>query len=395
MFDKNKIKKETGIIGNSLLIEEILEMIIQISPVDISVLITGESGTGKELIAKAIHKYSRRYSKSLVTVNCGAIPEGIIESELFGHKKGSFTGANEEKTGYFEEADGGTIFLDEIGEMPLGTQVKLLRVLESGEFMKVGDSKSRKVDVRVVAATNKNLLEESNNGNFRRDLYFRLRTVNINVPNLRSRFEDLYDLIDRFSLLFSKSNDIIFRGFSKDAISLMKQYDWPGNIRELKNFVESVIILEKGNKISSEIISKHLKNLYNYNDKENKSLPIPLDKTTSQAEREIILQQLFLLRQEISSIKKTIEKDKNNEIRVLSDPNNLNQINDIDNIKKLINENRIGELGINELEKELIVKTLEKFNNNRRKTSKVLGLSERTLYRKINQYNIEKNNENE
>ena len=395
MFDKNKIKKETGIIGNSLLIEEILEMIIQISPVDISVLITGESGTGKELIAKAIHKYSRRYSKSLVTVNCGAIPEGIIESELFGHKKGSFTGANEEKTGYFEEADGGTIFLDEIGEMPLGTQVKLLRVLESGEFMKVGDSKSRKVDVRVVAATNKNLLEESNNGNFRRDLYFRLRTVNINVPNLRSRFEDLYDLIDRFSLLFSKSNDIIFRGFSKDAISLMKQYDWPGNIRELKNFVESVIILEKGNKISAEIISKHLKNIYNYNDKENKSLPIPLDKTTSQAEREIILQQLFLLRQEISSIKKTIEKDKNNEIRVLSDPNNLNQINDIDNIKKLINENRIGELGINELEKELIVKTLEKFNNNRRKTSKVLGLSERTLYRKINQYNIEKNNENE
>ena len=393
MFDKEKIKKETGIIGNSLPIEEVLEMIIQISPVDISVLITGESGTGKELIAKAIHKYSRRYTKSLVTVNCGAIPEGIIESELFGHKKGSFTGATEEKTGYFEEANGGTIFLDEIGEMPLGTQVKLLRVLESGEFMKVGDSKSRKVDVRVVAATNKNLLEESNNGNFRRDLYFRLRTVNINVPNLRSRFEDFHDLIDRFSLLFSKSNDIIFRGFSKDAISLMKQYDWPGNIRELKNFVESVIILEKGNKISADIISKHLKNLLNDND--NKSLPVPLDKSSSQAEREVILQQLFVLRQEISSIKESIEKNKNNEIKVLSDPNNLNQINNIDNIKKVINDNMIGELGINELEKELIVKTLEKFNNNRRKTSKVLGLSERTLYRKINQYNIEKNNEDE
>ena len=393
MFDKEKIKKETGIIGNSLPIEEVLEMIIQISPVDISVLITGESGTGKELIAKAIHKYSRRYTKSLVTVNCGAIPEGIIESELFGHKKGSFTGATEEKTGYFEEANGGTIFLDEIGEMPLGTQVKLLRVLESGEFMKVGDSKSRKVDVRVVAATNKNLLEESNNGNFRRDLYFRLRTVNINVPNLRSRFEDFHDLIDRFSLLFSKSNDIVFRGFSKDAISLMKQYDWPGNIRELKNFVESVIILEKGNKISADIISKHLKNLLN--DYDNKSLPVPLDKSSSQAEREVILQQLFVLRQEISSIKESIEKNKNNEIKVLSDPNNLNQINNIDNIKKVINDNMIGELGINELEKELIIKTLEKFNNNRRKTSKVLGLSERTLYRKINQYNIEKNNENE
>ncbi len=393
MFDKEKIKKETGIIGNSLPIEEVLEMIIQISPVDISVLITGESGTGKELIAKAVHKYSRRYTKSLVTVNCGAIPEGIIESELFGHKKGSFTGATEEKTGYFEEANGGTIFLDEIGEMPLGTQVKLLRVLESGEFMKVGDSKSRKVDVRVVAATNKNLLEESNNGNFRRDLYFRLRTVNINVPNLRSRFEDFHDLIDRFSLLFSKSNDIVFRGFSKDAISLMKQYDWPGNIRELKNFVESVIILEKGNKISADIISKHLKNLLN--DYDNKSLPVPLDKSSSQAEREVILQQLFVLRQEISSIKESIEKNKNNEIKVLSDPNNLNQINNIDNIKKVINDNMIGELGINELEKELIIKTLEKFNNNRRKTSKVLGLSERTLYRKINQYNIEKNNENE
>jgi len=393
MFDKEKIKKETGIIGNSLPIEEVLEMIIQISPVDISVLITGESGTGKELIAKAVHKYSRRYTKSLVTVNCGAIPEGIIESELFGHKKGSFTGATEEKTGYFEEANGGTIFLDEIGEMPLGTQVKLLRVLESGEFMKVGDSKSRKVDVRVVAATNKNLLEESNNGNFRRDLYFRLRTVNINVPNLRSRFEDFHDLIDRFSLLFSKSNDIVFRGFSKDAISLMKQYDWPGNIRELKNFVESVIILEKGNKISADIISKHLKNLLN--DYDNKALPVPLDKSSSQAEREVILQQLFVLRQEISSIKESIEKNKNNEIKVLSDPNNLNQINNIDNIKKVINDNMIGELGINELEKELIIKTLEKFNNNRRKTSKVLGLSERTLYRKINQYNIEKNNENE
>ena len=393
MFDKEKIKKETGIIGNSLPIEEVLEMIIQISPVDISVLITGESGTGKELIAKAVHKYSRRYTKSLVTVNCGAIPEGIIESELFGHKKGSFTGATEEKTGYFEEANGGTIFLDEIGEMPLGTQVKLLRVLESGEFMKVGDSKSRKVDVRVVAATNKNLLEESKNGNFRRDLYFRLRTVNINVPNLRSRFEDFHDLIDRFSLLFSKSNDILFRGFSKDAISLMKQYDWPGNIRELKNFVESVIILEKGNKISADIISKHLKNLLNDND--DKSLPVPLDKSSSQAEREVILQQLFVLRQEISSIKESIEKNKNNEIKVLSDPNNLNQINNIDNIKKVINDNMIGELGINELEKELIIKTLEKFNNNRRKTSKVLGLSERTLYRKINQYNIEKNNEDE
>ena len=393
MFDNNKIKKETGIIGSSILMEEILEMIIQISPIDISVLITGESGTGKELIAKAIHRYSNRYSKSLVTVNCGAIPEGIIESELFGHKKGSFTGASEEKIGYFEEANGGTIFLDEIGEMPLGTQVKLLRVLESGEFMKVGDSKTKKVDVRVVAATNKNLLEESNNGNFRRDLYFRLRTVNINVPSLRSRFDDMEELIDRFALLFSKSNDIIFRGFTKDSISLMKQYEWPGNIRELKNFVESIIILEKGNKISAEIITKHLKNIIV--DNENVSLPIPVDKSSSQAEREIILQQLFLLRQEVNTLKESILNNNNKkEVPILTDNNNLNQINDVSNIKKLLNENIIGELGIIDIEKELITKTLEKFNNNRRKTAKVLGLSERTLYRKINQYNIEKNKEN-
>tara|TARA_A100001011_G_scaffold331856_1_gene358517 strand:- start:8759 stop:9943 length:1185 start_codon:yes stop_codon:yes gene_type:complete len=394
MFDNNKIKKETGIIGSSILMEEILEMIIQISPIDISVLITGESGTGKELIAKAIHRYSNRYSKSLVTVNCGAIPEGIIESELFGHKKGSFTGASEEKIGYFEEANGGTIFLDEIGEMPLGTQVKLLRVLESGEFMKVGDSKTKKVDVRVVAATNKNLLEESNNGNFRRDLYFRLRTVNINVPSLRSRFDDMEELIDRFALLFSKSNDIIFRGFTKDSISLMKQYEWPGNIRELKNFVESIIILEKGNKISAEIITKHLKNIIV--DNENVSLPIPVDKSSSQAEREIILQQLFLLRQEVNTLKESILNNNNKkEVPILTDNNNLNQINDVNNIKKLLNENIIGELGIIDIEKELITKTLEKFNNNRRKTAKVLGLSERTLYRKINQYNIEKNKEND
>jgi len=395
MLDKNKIKKETGIIGNSILIQEILQMIIQISPIDISVLITGESGTGKELIAKGIHRYSNRCSKSLVTVNCGAIPEGIIESELFGHKKGSFTGATEEKNGYFEEANGGTIFLDEIGEMPLATQVKLLRVLESGEFMKVGDSKTKKVNVRVVAASNKNLSEESKNGNFRKDLYFRLRTVSINVPSLKKRFEDLDELVERFSILFSKKNDIFFRGFSKDAISLMKQYDWPGNIRELKNFVESIIVLERGNKISSDIITKHLKIIIG--EENNSNLPIPIDKSTSQAERELILQQLFLLRKEIMDLKNNVTKSnyKKNEIPFITDKRILNEFDDISNIKSLLNKNVIGEFGINDLEKELIAKTLLKFNNNRRKTAKILGLSERTLYRKINQYNIEKNNENE
>jgi len=393
MLDKNKIKKETGIIGDSILIQEILEMIIQVSPIDISVLITGESGTGKELVAKAIHRYSNRYSKSLVTVNCGAIPEGIIESELFGHKKGSFTGATEEKIGYFEEANGGTIFLDEIGEMPLATQVKLLRVLESGEFMKVGDSKTKKVNVRVVAATNKKLSEECNNGNFRKDLYFRLRTVNINVPSLKKRFEDLDDLVERFSILFSKQNDILFRGFSKDAIMLMKQYDWPGNIRELRNFVESIIILERGNKISTDMITKHLKQIIG--EKNNLNLPIRIDKSIRQAESELILQQLFLLRKEIMELKNNVSKNdyNKNEVPLIANKRSLNEFDDIRNIKSLLNKSVIGEFSINDLEKELIAKTLLKFNNNRRKTAKILGLSERTLYRKINHYNIEKNDE--
>ena len=211
MSDLERVRRDSGIIGTSEGIEQVLEMIVQIAPVDISVLITGESGTGKEMVAKAIHKQSRRPSKPLVTVNCGAIPEGIIESELFGHKKGAFTGAAEDRKGYFEEADNGTVFLDEIGEMPVETQVKLLRVLESGEFMRVGDAKTRKVDVRMIAATNKNLAEESDKGRFRRDLYYRLRTVTIDVPPLRQRMEDIDLLTERFALLFSRSNDIVFR----------------------------------------------------------------------------------------------------------------------------------------------------------------------------------------
>jgi transcriptional regulator with GAF, ATPase, and Fis domain len=210
MSDLDRIRRISGILGTSSGIEQVLEMIGQVAPVDISVLITGESGTGKEVVARAVHKLSRRANNSLVVVNCGAIPAGIIESELFGHKKGAFTGASDDRKGYFEEADKGTIFLDEIGETPIETQVKLLRVLETGEFMRVGDSKSRKTDVRIIAATNKNLRQEADKGNFRRDLYYRLRTVTINLPPLRQRIEDLEELAERFALQFSRSNDIIF-----------------------------------------------------------------------------------------------------------------------------------------------------------------------------------------
>ena len=390
MSDLERVRRDSGIIGTSEGIEQVLEMIAQVAPVDISVLITGESGTGKEMVAKAMHKQSRRSSKSLVTVNCGAIPEGIIESELFGHKKGAFTGAAEDRKGYFEEADNGTVFLDEIVEMPVGTQVKLLRVLESGEFMRVGDAKTRKVDVRMIAATNKNLAEETDKGRFRRDLYYRLRTVTIDVPPLRQRLEDIDLLTERFALLFSRSNDIVFRGFSTDAIRVMKQYDWPGNIRELRNFVESVILLEKGNKISSEMVLKHLEPMVGGT---SSNLPVPVDKSSGQAERELILQQLLFLRQDMREIKGLFsgnQIDRSGEVGYIDSGGGLNFRALEGDVGNLIKSAAIGDMSVKDLEAELISRTLKKFNNNRRKTARALGISERTLYRKINDYGLEK-----
>ena len=390
MSNLERVRRDSGIIGTSEGIEQVLEMIVQVAPVDISVLITGESGTGKEMVAKAMHKQSRRSSKSLVTVNCGAIPEGIIESELFGHKKGAFTGAAEDRKGYFEEADNGTVFLDEIGEMPVETQVKLLRVLESGEFMRVGDAKTRKVDVRMITATNKNLAEESDKGRFRRDLYYRLRTVTIDAPPLRQRLEDIDLLTERFALLFSRSNDIVFRGFSSDAIRVMKQYDWPGNIRELRNFVESVILLEKGNKISSEMVLKHLEPMVGGT---SSNLPVPVDKSSGQAERELILQQLLFLRQDMREIKGLFsggQIDRSGEVGYIDSGGGLNFRALEGDVGNLLKSAAIGDMSVKDLEVELISRTLKKFNNNRRKTARALGISERTLYRKINDYELEK-----
>jgi DNA-binding NtrC family response regulator len=368
-------------------------MMGQVAPVDISVLITGESGTGKEVVARAVHKLSRRASNPLVIVNCGAIPAGIIESELFGHKKGSFTGASEDRKGYFEEADNGTIFMDEIGETPLETQVKLLRVLESGEFMRVGDSKTRKTDVRIIAATNKNLRQEAEKGNFRRDLYYRLRTVTIDLPPLRQRVEDLEPLAERFALQFSRSNDIIFRGFTSDAYQVMKQYDWQGNIRELRNFVESIILLERGNRISSELVLKHLAVPA---EESSHNLPVLVDKSSSQAERELILQQLLFLRQDMRDLKASLSNeslDRSGEIGTLQPRSALDSmvVSPTGEIQvEAIKSASIGDVSMKELEKEMIIRTLKKFENNRRKTAELLGISERTLYRKINEYGIEK-----
>ena len=400
MIDIQKIKKQSGIIGSSDEIIQVLEMICQVAPVDISVLISGESGAGKEIVARAIHKTSKRSNQSLVVVNCGAIPEGIIESELFGHKKGSFTGAGIDKKGYFEEANKGTIFLDEIGEAPLETQVKLLRVLENGEFMRVGEASTRKTDVRLIAATNKDLHQMVSNGEFRQDLYFRLKTVTVDIPPLRKRIQDISAFVERFSLEFTRSNDIRYRGFTPEAIRLMKRYDWPGNVRELKHFIEKIIVLNKGERISVENVQKELFDSSIANTSKNSALPVIVHNTTNKAEIDLILRQLFMLKQDTEWIQNLILNSKVSN----RSPESIKDIGEIvkgnislpEKSMEIIEENRyfinssaIGDFSIKELEKEAIVRTLKFFNNNRRKTARSLGLSERTLYRKIDEYGLE------
>ena len=398
--DLQRLQKQSGIIGTSEKIYEVLGMIAQVAPVDISVLVTGESGCGKEIIARSIHKHSKRSQTPMVIVNCGAIPEGIIESELFGHKKGSFTGASDDRKGYFEQANKGTIFLDEIGEAPLETQVKLLRVLETGEFMRVGDSKIKRTDVRVIAATNKNLPDLVKKDQFRQDLYYRLKTVNIHIPALRERVEDINPFVERFALEFTRSNEIRYRGFMPDAIRVMKQYDWPGNVRELKNFVEKIMVLEKGERITADMVNRELTDVINEPFMENERLPIAINKTSEQAEIDIILRQLFSLKQDTELIRAILSSDNeksflnvnpmlpSEELKVISPVADTNMEVTEDG-QPLIRDDAIGEILMKDLEKEAIIRTLRFFNNNRRKTARSLGVSERTLYRKIEDYKLE------
>ena len=398
--DLQRLQKQSGIIGTSEKIYEVLGMIAQVAPVDISVLVTGESGCGKEIIARSIHKHSKRSQTPIVIVNCGAIPEGIIESELFGHKKGSFTGASDDRKGYFEQANKGTIFLDEIGEAPLETQVKLLRVLETGEYMRVGDSKIRRTDVRVIAATNKNLSKLVKKDHFRQDLFYRLKTVNIHIPALRERVEDINPFVERFALEFTRSNEIRYRGFMPDAIRVMKQYDWPGNVRELKNFVEKIMVLERGDRITADMVNRELADVINEPFMENDRLPIAINKTSEQAEIDIILRQLFSLKQDTELIRAILSSDNeksflnvnpilpSDDLKIISpiaDPN----MEVTEDGQPLIRDDAIGEILMKDLEKEAIIRTLRFFNNNRRKTAKSLGVSERTLYRKIEDYKLE------
>jgi len=397
IVDVNKIKKSVGMIGESIQIEEMCTLIGQVANTDISVLITGESGSGKEMVAKALHKNSKRKFESLITVNCAAIPSGIIESELFGHKKGSFTGASENRKGYFEAANKGTIFLDEIGELPLETQAKLLRVIEQGEFIKVGETKTEKVDVRIIAATNRKLSEEVRDKKFRQDLYFRLKTVSINAAPLREHISDLFLYIERFGLEFTAKNDIPFKGFSQEAIDLMKEYNWPGNVRELKNTIESLLAINRGERIKVDMVQKYLK-LESYNS--NDALPVPVNNNSDSIERELILKQLLFLRQDINELKQLFFSKKegepvlpsNKSLFVLPENNNVNENRDISNIDdgllKGIKDDVIGEITMDELEKEIIERTLKNCNGNRRKTANILDISERTLYRKLKEYEI-------
>lgn len=360
------------LLGNSIQIKEINEVIQQVAPTDISVLITGESGTGKELVANSIHSFSKRKDKPFITVNCGAIPEGIIESELFGHQKGAFTGAIESRSGYFEMADKGTIFLDEIGDMPLATQVKILRVLESGEFMKVGGSKKVFVDVRVIAATNKNLEVEVISKNFREDLYFRLRSVNINIPPLRERRTDIKVLFDKFVDDICNKNNIGFAGINDDALDYIVNYVWYGNVRELKNFCESILVLNPNKVIGIDDVKRNLHSV-NF---ETRPLPAIPKASRDLNEKDLIIRGLIELKTDILEVKDLIRN------------RNFDITDNMRNDGFYINKNEIELMNGEDIERELIKYLLKLHNWDVNKVSDNLSQSKRNIYRKINKYNI-------
>ncbi|MCX7876130.1 MAG: sigma-54 dependent transcriptional regulator [Melioribacteraceae bacterium] len=363
-----EFQNKFGIIGRSKEIKDLISIIMQVAQSDISVLITGESGVGKEVFARAIHGSSKRANKELVSVNCGAIPESLLESELFGHKKGSFTGAIDDRKGYFEIANNGTLFLDEIAEMALTTQVKLLRVLETQEFMKIGSETVTKVDVRIIAATNKDLQKEVDAKRFRHDLYFRLKAVTITIPPLRNRKSDIIELANHFLNQFSINNKTKSFVLTKDAEEILVNYYWPGNIRELKNVIETAAALSRNEILDANSFLPLLSIIDSHD--ENRNLPVFVNKPADQVDREMIYRALIEIKKDLMDLKAIALQNQND-------------------FSKNFNNNNVSEIiPINNLEKDAIVNALNFTKNNKRKAAALLGISERTLYRKINEYGI-------
>lgn len=355
------------------------------APTNVAVLIEGESGSGKELAAKALHEQSPRQGKVMFTVNCGAIPEGILESELFGHQRGAFTGAVESRKGYFELADGSSLFLDEIGEMPLSTQVKVLRVLEQKEFMRVGGGAYRDVDVRIIAATNKNLNEEVKAGNFREDLYYRLNAVRIVIPPLRVRPEDIPELLDKFADEFCQQNKIQFEGFTDEAMEILQRMEWPGNARELRNFVQSIIVLQRGRRIDDSVLDEFLERQQTV----SRSLPVPTGIPADRVERELIYQVLLELKSDMNQIKQLLYSQLV-QPKSWGDWKQSPPVLAVDPEQEVRPDEEIRSL--EEAERDLISRALEKTNWSKRKAAQILGISERTLYRKIKDYGLQEKN---
>lgn len=414
MLDIQTLKQRFGIIGFSPRLDRAIDVARQVAPTDITVLITGESGTGKEVFPKIIHQLSARKHGPYIAVNCGAIPEGTIDSELFGHEKGAFTGAHDARKGYFEVVNGGTIFLDEVAELPLLTQVRLLRVLESGEFIRVGSSKVQKTDVRVVAATNVNLQEALATGKFREDLFYRLNTVPIHVPPLRERRDDIVLLFRKFSSDFAEKYRMPPLQLTSDGEDFLMRQRWSGNIRQLKNLAEQISVIESNRTITADTILKYLPQ-----EAENR-LPVLLNNSQAYSgelsEREILYKLLFDMRRDITDMKKIIGKivesgqfsgsldtEHTQLLQKLYENTGLPQVykqesnvtfnepeepEDFESIEEATHEEVRESLSIQENEKDLIMKALQKFSGRRKRAAEELGISERTLYRKIKEYGI-------